>query len=329
MKKLALALALLMCLTVMPMTAQAGLSAVETYYAIKAPSMPEIDGVIDDVWAQANIAKVEKFGSNIYGNTSTPEAHAKNPVATAEVRVMWDLDCIYVLGVVTDPTPNKTKQANQGDENIDGVDIQISEYNDDYGPMRDDNEGAANLIPGNGNVNINGKATGWGGVWYADKGYEKVESAAKDTETGYIFEAMIPLQQVTGQHGMAIGIEFQINDNQNGTGRTAIRQWSCEQCLAHSEAEHLGTCYFVMSKDETVAVTEAPEMTFGTEIPDDTDPETTAAPATTAPAGEGTDAPATEAPKTEESGCGGAIVAPVLLVAALAAVPFAFKKKEN
>lgn len=45
---------------------------------------------------------------------------------------------------------------------------------------------------------------------------------------------------MTATEGDIIGMEIQVNDNQNGTGRTAIRQWSCDECLGHSNTKYLG-----------------------------------------------------------------------------------------
>ena len=259
MKKLLTAtLAALLCSAVLAGNISAGQYAQEQITAIKAEQAPAIDGEIDAVWEYTEAVSVEKFGSNIYPNTSTAEAHKTNPVATAEIKAMWDANHLYVLGIVTDPTPNKTA-TNTGDENIDGVDIQISEDNEQDGAMRDDTVGGDNTLPGNGNfnININGKATGWGGVWFAAGGGEKVVSAAKDTDTGYIFEAAIPLQTITGEVGTVIGVEFQINDNQDGSGRTAIRQWNSDTCDAHSNAAYLGECVFIEAPViETVAADE-------------------------------------------------------------------------
>lgn len=331
MKKfIATALVLLLALTAIPMTASAGSLSEETYYAIKATTLPVIDGIIDDCWENANVASVLKWGANVYPATSNPTSHKTNPVASAEMRVMWAEDCIYVLGVVTDPTPVKNPTQG-GDENVDGVDIQISEGNDPDGTMRDDTVGEDNNWPGNGifNVNINGDATGWGGIWFADDGGSKCESAATDWENGYIFEIMIPLQTTTGYVGKTIGLEFQINDNQKGAGRTAIRQWSCKQCLAHSDAKYLGTCIFVENAgDELPPETKAPEtfppeITFEEETDAPTEP-----PATNAPA---TDAVTTGKSDKDESksGCGSVIAAPVLLMAVALAAPIVCKRKKD
>lgn len=211
--------------------------------AVKAEQAPTIDGQIDEMWEYADEVMVVKFGSNIYPNTSTEFADETDPVAYARVRFMWDSTHIYALARVFDTTPHESaSKKNPEDCDIDSVDFQISEMNGDDETMRDDTVGAGNKFPGNGifNVNINGKVTGWGGVWYADKGNEKVQGAAAKTEYGYVVEIAIPLQTVTVDEGDTIGMEIQINDNQDGTGRTAIRQWSCEECLGHSSTKYLG-----------------------------------------------------------------------------------------
>lgn len=228
--------------------------------AVQASVTPKIDGIEDDViWAYANSVDVVNFGSNIFAATSTPEANETNPVAYATVKIAWDRDYIYCFANVYDSTPNgaSTKDTPE-DCDIDSVDFQISE--EGYGidqSMRDDTVGSANSLPGNGifNVNINGKITGWGGVWCADNGDQKVSGTAVTTSYGYDIEIAIPLQTITGKLGTVVGMEFQINDNQDGSGRTAIRQWSCDECQAHSNTIYLGKVTFV---DAPVIETEAP-----------------------------------------------------------------------
>lgn len=260
MKKI---LALVLCVLVASMTigTMFTVSAVGTdgvIDAIEAKTAPEIDGFDDDaVWADAKEVEVVKFGSNIYPATSTPAANEKTPVAYGKVKVAWDAKYIYVIAKIYDTTPWRTSsKAKPEDCDYDSIDFQLSEqgYGLDQG-MRDDTVGAGNKLPGNGifNVNINGKVTGWGGIWYADKGDEKATGAAQVTEYGYCTEIAIPLQTITGELGTIVGMEFQINDNQSGEGRTAIRQWSCDQCEAHSNTKWLGKVTFVAAPEVVIA----------------------------------------------------------------------------
>ena len=247
--------------------------------ARKITQVPDIDGEMEEMWEECEVAEVLNFGSNIFPNTSTEAANEVNPVATAKARVMWDEKHLYLFVEVYDTTPNKeASKTNYEDCDIDSVDIQISESNALHEPMRDDTVGKGNKYPGNGifNVNINGYISGWGGVWYAGSGATEVNAEAVITNYGYCFEMVLPLQTITADVGTTIGLEFQINDNQDGTGRTAIRQWSCAECLAHSDTIYLGELVLVGENGETAPQTTEPQTTeLPTTEPQATEPQTT------------------------------------------------------
>ena len=304
--------------------------------AVWAEKAPTIDGQIDEMWEYADEVMAVKFGSNIYPDTSTEFADETDPVAYARVRFMWDSTHIYALARVFDTTPNESaSKKNPEDCDIDSVDFQISEMNGDDEAMRDDTVGAGNKFPGNGifNVNINGKVTGWGGVWYADKGSEKVQGAAAKTEYGYVIEIAIPLQTVTVDKGDTIGMEIQINDNQNGTGRTAIRQWSCDECLGHSNTKYLGKVTMAGASDVKNPFSNETEPK-----PAETNPPATVAetkkpkPAETTPvtAAEGTEGSTeTSAPVTENGNSLPAIIGVCAAVIIIAVVVFIVVKKKR
>ena len=312
----------------------------EEVEAVMAETAPTIDGQIDEMWEYANEVMAVKFGSNIYPNTSTEFADEVNPVAYARVRFMWDSTHIYALARVFDTTPNESASKNNPEDcDIDSVDFQISEKNGNEEPMRDDTVGSGNKYPGNGifNVNINGKVTGWGGVWYADKGNEKAQGAAAKTDYGYVVEIAIPLQTVTGKIGDTIGMEIQINDNQNGTGRTAIRQWSCDECLGHSSTKYLGKLYLGETSDfkipftnetEAKPVETDPPATIAETKPKDTKPATTT-PSTTAESA--TEKPTETSAPTPENGSSLPVILGVcaaVIVIAVVVVVIVKKKKQ-
>lgn len=343
MKKLLpvlLAAGMILSMFVLPASAEAGSDGKTE--VVKTETPPTIDGDIDEMWEFANEVYVAKFGSNIFPATSTEKAHRKNPVATAKVRFMWDKTHIYALARVFDRTPNgSASKANPEDCDIDSVDFQISENNDENASMRDDTVGKDNKLPGNGifNVNINGKVTGWGGVWFADNGSGKVVGAAKKTDYGYILEIAIPLQTMTATEGDIIGMEIQINDNQNGTGRTAIRQWSCDECLGHSNTKYLGKLDLAKAsttkvpfEDETDIQTETePVSTKKPETsPKNTDkPNSTSAPAGTSAPGDTSGKTTGTVPADRDSNAGVIAAVAVIAVAVIAVVAVIIVKKNR
>ena len=207
--------------------------------------------------------------------------------------------------------------------------------------LADDTVGKDNKLPGNGifNVNINGKVTGWGGVWFADNGSEKVVGATKKTDYGYIIEIAIPLQTMTATEGDIIGMEIQVNDNQNGTGRTAIRQWSCDECLGHSNTKYLGKLDLAKAsttkvpfEDETDIQTETePVSTKKPETsPKNTDkPDSTSAPAGTSAPGDTSGKTTGTVPADKDSNAGVIAAVAVIAVAVIAVVAVIIVRKNR
>ncbi len=166
---------------------------------VEAEVAPTIDGTIDEVWESATVVET---GKQVEGSTG----------ASATVRTLWRGDELYVLMEVTDPVIDVTGS----DPWIqDSVEIYVDGGNFKNGPYRfDDTQiriSAENVV-----------SFGGGG----DEGFQasRLQSATSIVDGGYIVEASINLLSYSGL-GTTHGLDFQVNDAQNGA-RQSIRNWA-------------------------------------------------------------------------------------------------------
>lgn len=166
---------------------------------VEAEVAPTIDGTIDEVWESATVVET---GKQVEGATG----------ATATVRTLWRDDELYVLMEVADPVID----VSGSDPWIqDSVEIYVDGGNFKNGPYRfDDTQiriSAENVV-----------SFGGGG----DEGFQasRLQSAVTQVDGGYIVEASINLLSYSGL-GTTHGLDFQVNDAQNGA-RQSIRNWA-------------------------------------------------------------------------------------------------------
>lgn len=173
----------------------------------KTSIVPEIDGVIDDIW-DVNAAEA------VLGNTIVGTITGASDLS-GRFRAMWDETNLYVLANVTDQTTNNDSQSSYDD---DAVEVYLDINNDKattYGANDVQysfgwNDGAVvGALP-------SGRSTS--GITY--------KVVAKTG--GYIVEAKIPWAtvQATPALDQLVGIEFMINDDDNGTARDKKLSWT-------------------------------------------------------------------------------------------------------
>lgn len=166
-----------------------------TYSASKGT--PVIDGEIDPIWENAEII-----------TTSTQVM--SSPGATSRVRVLWDEDNLFVLAEVADDT-----LSNNGGESYmnDSFEVFLDEKNDKTVALGKDD--FQYRIDFENNQNFGGY--GW---------KDKIESASVITDEGYRVELKIILQNVKGETGRQMGLDFQVNDNFGNASREGISKWN-------------------------------------------------------------------------------------------------------
>lgn len=149
----------------------------------------------------------------------------KGSEASANAKVLWDDDNLYVYATVNDAVLDKTgAQTHEQDS----LEVFIDEDNGktaSYG--EDDKQYRINY---NNEQSFNGKKCL----------AENVKSATKTIEGGYVVEAAFKWTDIKPANGTKIGLEFQINDAKGGK-RTGTLSWYDETGMGWSGSNVYGT----------------------------------------------------------------------------------------
>lgn len=169
---------------------------------------PVIDGLPDRAWRLAPSIRTETF---VLGSSG----------ATAEVKLLWSGDQLYVYATVTDPLLS-TASPNPWEE--DSVEIFV-----------DRNNGQTTSYQGDDaqfRVNFDNEQTFGTGASADD-----IVSATRRTANGYIVEAAIALQGAEE----FIGFDFQVNDDGAGDGvRSSVAAWNDDAGTAFLDPSQFG-----------------------------------------------------------------------------------------
>lgn len=174
----------------------------------------EIDGVIDDVWADANTIEVNNYSM---GNG-----------ATGTSRMLWDENYVYVLTEVKDAVLSKAS-ANAYEQ--DTVEVFFDENNHKTSSYESDDI-QCRINYENDKTVTDGRST------------DAFISGAAVTENGYLVEVAIPHTLGTFTSGQIVGFDVQVNDDGTGDGkRTSIANWN-----DLSGQGYINTCVFGVLK---------------------------------------------------------------------------------
>ena len=161
-----------------------------------------------------------------WGNAvNIPLTINKGSEASANAKVLWDDDNLYVYATVNDAVLDKTgAQTHEQDS----LEVFIDEDNGktaSYG--EDDKQYRINY---NNGQSFNGKKCL----------AENVKSATKTIDGGYVVEAAFKWTDIKPANGTKIGLEFQINDAKGGK-RTGTLSWYDETGMGWSGSNVYGT----------------------------------------------------------------------------------------
>ena len=171
----------------------------------------KIDGEADSEWDKAvAIPLTINLGASV----------------TADAKVLWDDENLYVYATVKDPVLNKDNgEAYQQDSLevfIDENNAKTESYDDDDKQYRINYENEHSF---NGKKCLE----------------ENVQSAAKVTEDGYVIEAAFKWTDIQPKKGDRIGLEFQINDADDSGTRIGTLSWNDETGMGWSKSSVYGT----------------------------------------------------------------------------------------
>ncbi|MDT0165897.1 endo-1,4-beta-xylanase [Actinotalea sp. AC32] len=184
---------------------------------VAADAAPTVDGVVDDVWADAQ--------------TFTTHTQVQGePGASAVVRTLWHGDRLYVLARVSDPVLDSSASDPWED---DSVEIFLDMGNVKNGSYRyEDNQLRISF------ENVRSFGTG-------DEAYQdgRLESATDVVTGGYVVEAAIDLGDAGGL-GSVHGLDVQVNDATDGS-RTSVRTWADPTGLGYQSPSRWGVARLV------------------------------------------------------------------------------------
>ena len=223
----------------------------------------KIDGEADSEWDKAvAIPLTINLGASV----------------TADAKVLWDDENLYVYATVKDPKLNKDSgEAYQQDSLevfIDENNAKTESYDDD------DKQYRINYM---NEHSFNGKKCL----------EENVQSFAKVTEDGYVIEAAFKWTDLKPKKGDRIGLEFQINDADASGARIGTLSWNDETGMGWSKSSVYGT--IELTAEEVSDDNNKP----GT---DDSSTDNTEKPGTNNSSTDNTEKPGTNNPSTGNTG---------------------------
>ncbi len=184
----------------------------------KASVPVKIDGVVDDVWKNAEWLPLANVVLSERKSTAS---------VSATFKVLWDATNLYFLVQVTDNL--KMHTAEESYEN-DGVEIYL-DCDNSKSDLYDNDDFMFRYVWSESEVlSVIGK-TGPG-----------IKGAQKDTDKGYIMEFAIPWKAVNAvaKPGQYIGLDVHVNDN-NNVRRDYKIAWKARRDISHQTPSVFGT----------------------------------------------------------------------------------------
>lgn len=195
----------------------------QTYKIFKVPVPITIDGTIDASWKDVNVESMNA-GITLVGSNISPND------LSAYAKMLWDDTYLYVLADVTDDNLQNDSQNNYDD---DAVEIYI-DINNDKSSSYGSNDFQYTFRWNDGTaVGVRPESGSTTGITYS----------AVETSGGYMIEARIPWSTLGGSpaDGQMIGVDFMINDDDDGSGRDGKKSWNSATDEAYQDASLFGT----------------------------------------------------------------------------------------
>ena len=177
---------------------------------------PVIDGEKDEIWEAAEEMETAVWVLGDSGSTAT-------------IKTMWDDTHLYAFVTVTDALLSKAA-SNPWEQ--DSIEIYVDQNNAKTTVYQPDD--------GQYRINFDNEQSFLGGA-----AAEKITSASRLTDDGYVIELAIQLDAIQPQVGMIIGFDFQVNNDENGNGmRDSVATWNDPTHLSYQNTSRLGLLMF-------------------------------------------------------------------------------------
>lgn len=201
-----------------------------SYKISKTDSPIVIDGSVDDIWSNAS-STYAVLGKTLTGTISSASD------LSASFKAMWDDTYLYVLANVTDQTLNNDSQNSYDD---DAVEVYV-DINNDKAATYGAND-VQYTFGWNDGTTVGTLPTGRSTAGITYKVVDKIGGL-----NGYIMEARIPWSTLQGSPvvNQSIGIEFMLNDDDNGGTRDKKLAWSATSDDAWEDPSLFGVAKLV------------------------------------------------------------------------------------
>ena len=199
------------------------INVVNTFKIYKTPSPITIDGTVDAIWNNASV--VAGSAAKVVNGTISNAADL-----SGNFKALWDNTNLYILANVSDET---LKHDSQNIYDDDGVEVYI-DINNDKATTYGANDVQYSFDWNNGTTIgslPSGRSTT--GITY---------SIAVVTG-GYVVEASIPWSTLQGTPAInqLVGIDFMINDDDDGTARDGKLSWNAASDSSWTDPSKMGT----------------------------------------------------------------------------------------
>mgnify|MGYP003855593465 CR=1 FL=1 len=198
-------------------------NVIETYKMYKTPLAPVIDGAEDALWQDANISAISAT-KVIVGTVSGASDLSGN------VKLVWDNTNIYFYAVVTDDSKRNDSPNSYED---DAIELYF-DINNDKATTYGANDVQYSFGWNDGTVV---------GALPSGRSVAGIVYSAVSTSNGYVVEGRIPWTTLQGspQPNQLLGLDFMINDDDDGSGRDGKLSWNAATDDAWQNPSLFGT----------------------------------------------------------------------------------------
>lgn len=193
------------------------------YKIFKVNTAPAIDGTIDAVWDNPSIVPAT-LGNVTVGAVSNASD------LSATFKAVWDNTYLYVLGQITDDTKSNDSPNVYDD---DAIEVYL-DINNDKPTTYGANDAQYNF-GWNDATTVTASPSG--------RSTTNITYVTANTNTGYVFEARIPWANLQASPALnqLLGLEFEVNDDDNGSTRDGKLAWSATADNAWENPSAFGT----------------------------------------------------------------------------------------
>ena len=220
----------------------------KTTQAVKGThAMMDNAGNIDPIWDYAN-----EIEARLINQTFFPDRESNT---WGKIKTMWDENYLYLLAEVNKEGKQVWNTGGAG-EHVDAIEFDIDEEND--------KTGAGNVPGGNPAAGVfrvgtdDSIITGFGDMFADQESNVRGKTVINSNSTSYMAQMAIPWNTLAPREGIIIGFEVQINESDEGIGRSGVVTWNDIDCMGWSDTAAMGNLVLAAAPVIETAAEEVP-----------------------------------------------------------------------